>query len=51
MAELLFKYISDCRNDEELHNIRVNYKSFLMKFDLIWPKKVVPQTNSNKADN
>jgi hypothetical protein len=51
MAELLFKYVSDCRNDEELHNIRINYKSFLMKFDLIWPKKVVPQTNSNKADN
>ena len=51
MAELLFKYISDCRNDEELHNIRINYKAFLLKFDLIWPKKVIVQTNSSKADN
>jgi hypothetical protein len=51
MAELLFKYTSDCRNDEELNNIRINYKVFLMKFDLIWPKKVINQTNSSKADN
>ena len=51
MAELLFKYISDCRNDEELHNIRINYKAFLLKFDLIWPKKVIVQANSSKADN
>ena len=51
MAELIFKYVSDCRNDEELHNIRINYKTFLMKFDLIWPKKATVQQNSSKVDN
>ena len=50
MAELLFKYTSDCRNEEEINNIRINYKTFLNKFDLIWPKKVVVQANPVKLD-
>jgi hypothetical protein len=41
MAELIFKYISDCRNDDQIDNIRVNFKTFLYKFDLIWPKKII----------
>ena len=71
MAELLFRYMSDCKasfhagseaprksteegqekkkeqkkdagefeNLEYLNSARVNYLTFLQKFDVIWPKK------------
>ena len=41
MAEMLFRYMSDCRTD--LESARVNYEEFLRKFDVLWPKKQEPQ--------
>lgn len=37
MAEILFRYLSDCRTD--LDSARVNFEKFIRKFDVLWPKK------------
>lgn len=46
MAEMLFRYMSDCRTD--LQKARVNYRQFLNKFDILWPKK--PESKERKDD-
>ena len=45
VAEILFRYMSDCRSD--ITKARVNYFQFLLKFDIIWPKKK-PESRSHK---
>ena len=39
MAEIMFMYMSNCR--ENLENVRINYYTFLQKFDPFFPKKPV----------
>mmetsp|Transcript_5850 Transcript_5850/g.9398 ORF Transcript_5850/g.9398 Transcript_5850/m.9398 type:complete len:162 (-) Transcript_5850:263-748(-) len=46
-AEMLFRYMSDCREDPSLG--RVNYFQFLKKFEAIWPKKVEPRGRKDEA--
>ena len=46
MAEMLFRYMSDCRTD--LQKARVNYQTFLNKFDILWPKK--PESKDRKDE-
>ena len=47
MAEMLFRYISDCRTD--LESARVNYEEFLRKFDVLWPKKPEPKGRKDES--
>ena len=47
MAEMLFRYMSDCRSD--LQKARVNYNKFLTKFDILWPKKKVSDERKDEA--
>ena len=44
---MLFKYMSDCRDDPSLG--RVNYFTFLKKFDTIWPKKQESKVRKDEA--
>lgn len=40
LAEMLFRYLTDCRGlEEELKDLRVNYHTFLSKFEVLWPRK------------
>ena len=47
MAEMLFRYMSDCRTN--LENARVNYEEFLRKFDILWPKKQEPKGRKDES--
>ena len=48
MAEMLFRYMSDFRKpNSELADIRVNFHTFLKKFELIWPKKPEPKNTKD----
>lgn len=50
MAELLFRYMSDCRkHNSELGSVRVNFHTFLKKFELLWPKKPEPKQSKENA--
>ena len=52
MAEAIFRYLSGCnKNETGLSNSRVNYLTFLQKFQCLWPKKpeVKAKNDSNKA--
>jgi hypothetical protein len=39
MAEMLFRYLSGCRSESDLSLAKVNYMTFLLKFECLWPKK------------
>jgi hypothetical protein len=48
MAELIFRYLSAC-SDESISTVRVNYYQFLLKLDVLWPKKVPERDPKDKA--
>jgi len=44
LAEMIFRYLTDCRGlENELDLLRVNYHTFLSKFEVLWPKKPEPK--------
>lgn len=45
MADIFFRYMSNCRTD--MNKARVNYLTFLQKFECMWPKKPI---NFSKMD-
>ena len=50
MAEILFRYASDCSMDN-IDTARVNYHQFLNKFTVLWPQKVEQKEGRNKTLN
>ena len=50
MAEILFIHMSDChKHNSELNSIRVNFYTFLKKFELLWPQKPEPKRTKDEA--
>lgn len=48
---MLFRYMTDCRGlEEELYRLRVNYHTFLQKFEVLWPKKEDKSKKSGQDD-